>query len=315
MAVRYKDYYAVLGVDRDATPEDIQRAYRTKARKTHPDVNKAPNAADEFKELNEAYEVLKDPEKRKRYDTLGAGWQPGQEFDPPPDWSRGGFDGGPAPEDFDAFSDFFASLFGGGFARGARTSTLRRRGHDAQIDLPLTIEQVLRGGTVSVPVQRQTQGPHGIDSETKTYDVALPEGITDGSRIRLAGQGGAGSGGAPAGDLFFVVRLQPHANLAAERFDLRTAVAISPWEAALGTAVEIPTAGGTVRITIPEGSQSGQVLRLRGQGLPRGDGTRGDLLAVVRIVVPEKLTGAEREAFEKLSRESQFQPTPRSSLP
>jgi curved DNA-binding protein len=319
MAVKFKDYYEILGVPRTATQQEIQRAFRAKARKSHPDVNKAPDAEAKFKELNEAYEVLRDAQKRERYDKLGANWQAGQEFHPPPGWQTVEFDFGGA-DDLGGFSDFFASLFGGGLGQrqhGARPRAHPpRRGQDQEAELPLTLEEVARGGTKSVQLARQVMDERGhVHVENKTYDVRLPSGLSDGSRIRLAGQGGDGGPDAAAGDLYLVVRLAPHAKFAVDGHDLRTAVLITPWEAALGGEVTIPTLQGTATIKVPAGTSSGQVLRLRGQGLPRNGSERGNLLAELRVVVPDRLSDAERRHFEALAAESPFRPAERSRRP
>lgn len=315
MSVKFKDYYEILGVARSASAEEIQRAFRAKARKAHPDVNKAPDAEARFKELNEAYEVLKDPEKRGRYDELGPNWQAGQDFRPPPGWQQAGPEFGDGLGDF---SDFFASIFGGGF--GPRTRRPRqpaaRRGRDHVVDLELSLEELMRGGSKSIQLARQQPGPGGQPVvENKTYDVVLPPGLTEGSRIRLAGQGGEGAGGGPSGDLLLAVRIRAHPMFQVDGHDLRTVVSVSPWEAALGAEVEIPTATGSAKIKVPPGTSSGQVLRLRGQGLGKSESERGNLLAVIQIVVPEKLSAAERERYEELARVSSFSPVERAKRP
>lgn len=314
MAVKFKDYYETLGVPRGATPEEVQRAYRQKARKLHPDVNKAADAEARFKEVTEAYEVLGDPDKRQRYDQLGANWRGGEEFTPPPGWENVQFDfdlGG--SDGLGGFSDFFSMLFGeagGGFAgrssRGRRTAA-RHRGVDQEVELPLALEEVAAASTKAV----QLEGPDG----RKHYDVKLPTGLIEGSRIRLSGQGGRGAGGAPDGDLYLIVRLLPHPRFEVHDHDLRTAVVVTPWEAALGAEVLLLTLTGSVALRVPAGSSSGQTLRLRGQGLPRSAGERGDLLAVVRIAVPATLSPRERELFEQLGRASEFRPEERSRKP
>lgn len=320
MAIKFRDYYEILGVPRTATAADIQRAYRSKARKLHPDVNKAPDAEERFKELNEANEVLRDPEKRKRYDALGPNWQNGQEFRPPPGFEGGfefrggeGFDFGGFAEGGD-FSDFFSALFGGAAARGGRRARQPRamRGRDHEVEIELTLEEIQAGGTKSIQIG--TQSARG-EVTTKTYDVRLPPGLTSGSRIRLAGQGGKGSGGGEDGDLYLVVRLLPHPRFAVEGYDLRTALAVTPWEAALGASVTLPTLIGEVKLKITPGTQSGQVLRLRGQGLRRDAHESGELLVVVRIVIPEELSEQERKLFEQLRDTSSFTPAERTRRP
>ena len=305
MAVRYQDYYQTLGVERSADAKAIQTAYRQLARKHHPDDDKTPGAEERFKQINEAYEVLKDPEKRARYDALGANWREGQEFTPPQ-----GFGGGGVHFDFEGFgedsgfSSFFESLFGngGGFAfgpRGARTRRPRRgRSHEAQITLAL--EDVLRGGSHDV-VLASAQGE-------RTLSIKLPPGTTEGTMIRLAGQGDPGLSGGEPGDLILHVRIAPHARWRVDGHDLTTRVEIAPWEAALGAKVPVKLVDGEATVGVPAGSQSGSKLRLRGQGLPRRDGGRGDVLVELAIAVPTALTPRERELFEALARESGFRP-------
>jgi curved DNA-binding protein len=314
MSVRFKDYYEILGVDRKADGPRIQKAFRELARKYHPDVSKEPDADQRFKEINEAYEVLKDPEKRQRYDALGSDWRNGQSFEPPPGWQEaqfefGGGTGGPAD-----FSDFFSALFGrGGFGgagpgfeevfgqrrgAGARVS----RGPDVEAELRLSLAELARGGKRPVALR-------GEDGRTREFEVTIPPGTTDGTRIRLGGQGGAGRGpNAPAGDLYLRVRVERDPRFELDGSDLRTTLDIAAWEAALGASVEVETLDGAVHLKVPAGTASGQTLRLRGLGLPRGGGARGDLLVRTRIVVPKGLTEDERRLFEELRDKSQFRP-------
>ena len=309
MAVQFRDYYEILGVERSATQDEIQRAFRVKARTAHPDVSKAPDAQERFVELNEAYEVLKDPDKRSRYDRLGSRYRDGDAFSPPPGWSpaEGGvefdFGGGTGARDFGSFSDFFSSLFGGG---GAPFGTRQHRGPDHAVALELTLEQIVAGGKLPL----QIGGP-----EPREYGVDLPEGLTEGSRIRLSGQGGAGLGGGPAGDLILQIGLRPHPRFAVDGHDLRTRLAVAPWEAALGARVELQTLQGAVNLAVPAGSASGVVLRLRGQGLPRGGGAAGDLLAEIQVVVPTEMSAAEREACERWAAASSLEIRERCSAP
>jgi len=320
MTVEFQDYYETLGVERTASTDEIRKAFRSKARKAHPDVNKAPDAEAKFKQLNEAHEVLSDAEKRKRYDQLGANWHAGQEFSPPPGWGDVQFDfGGMGGANGGGFSDFFSMLFGRGGPHGPggrRGRGSSRRGRDQEVGMELTLEEIRRGGVKPVQIAMQSTDQMGrATTQTKTFEVKLPDGLTDGSRIRLAGQGAGGMGGGPAGDLHLVVRIAAHPRFAVEGHDLRTAVALAPWEAALGAQVTIPTLSGSIDLKIPPGTQGGQVLRLRGQGLPRGGAEGGDLLATIRVVVPESLSDRERELFETLSRESTFRPEERSRRP
>lgn len=322
MAVRYQDYYQTLGVERGADAKEIQRAYRKLAREFHPDVNKDPGAEDRFKQINEAYEVLSDPEKRKRYDQLGPNWEAGQEFTPPPGYEgtpfgfgRGGFDQGGIEfggDDFGGFSSFFEALFG---QAGPRMRThsphapRARRGRSQEAEIELALEDLLRGGTHEIVLQSVEHGPDGRPQRTeRRYDVRIPPGTTDGTTIRLAGQGSPGAGGAPSGDLLLRVRLARHPRFEVDGFDLSTRVEVAPWEAALGARIDLVLLSGSATLTVPPGSSSGRRLRLRGQGLPQRDGTRGDLLVELAIVVPPELTPRERELYEELRRESPFRP-------
>jgi curved DNA-binding protein len=306
MAVGFRDYYEVLGVPRDASEADIRRAYRKLARENHPDVNKDPAAEDRFKEISEAYEVLRDPEKRERYDRLGANWRAGQDVSGAEgfrgaagqgfegvqfDFGEGGFGGD------GEFSDFFEQLFGsrgrrGRGARGAGFEEFRTRGADHEAVLELSLEEAARGGRRKITL-----------GDGRDYEVTIPPGVRDGQRIRLAGEGGRGAGGGPQGDLLLRVKLRPHPRFRVEESDLHTDLPVTPWEAALGAKVEVPTLTGSAKVTVPPGSSCGRKLRLRGEGL--GD---GDLYARVRIDVPKQLSDEERELFERLSEVSNFDP-------
>jgi curved DNA-binding protein len=312
MAVGYHDYYEALGVGRGASAEEIRSAYRRLAREHHPDVNKDPGAAERFSEIAEAYEVLRDPEKRQRYDRLGAGgpgFRAGQDVSGAQGLGGGsanGFGSG-ARVDFggDAdFSDFFDSLFGGGrasSARGRRQQTGGRdfalRGGDHEATIELTLEEAARGG------KRRFTFDDGRD-----YEVTIPRGVRDGQRIRLAGEGAPGVGVGPSGDLFLRVRLRPHPRFRISGRDLEVDLPVAPWEAALGADVAVKTLEGTARVKVPAGSSSGRRLRLAGQGMPGPKGTQGDLHAVVKIVVPKKLKRNERKAYEHLAEVSDFDP-------
>lgn len=321
--MKFQDYYETLGVKREASADDIQKAYRKLARRYHPDVNKAKGAEDRFKQIGEAYEVLKDPEKRSRYDALGANWKAGQDFRPPPGFDSGQFrSAGGAGFDMGGFSDFFEALFGGakgmggfdfgggGFraggthdfgrmfedGRGARS----RAGAAQEAEISLPLHDVYAGAKTGISLQ----GSRGV----KTLMVKIPPGTSNGSTIRLQGQGEPGIGGAPAGDLLLKVTIAPHPRFKVEGFDLTTAVPVAPWEAALGAKVDFETLAGVVKLTIPAGAQSGQRFRLKGKGLPKTATERGDLYAELQIAVPRKLSGEEREYFEKLSKVSAFNP-------
>jgi len=295
MAVKFRDYYEVLGVPRTATAEEIKRAYRQLARKHHPDLQVASErarASERFKEINEANEVLSDPDKRAKYDALGANWKGGMDFTPPPGGGRGPTVTTTEWEDLGDFSDFFASIFGrpagGGAGRAGRAGVrVQIPGNDFEAELPLTLEDVLHGA------QRR------ITLNGKGLDVTIPRGIRDGATLRLAGQGGPGANGGPPGDVYLHVRLAPHPRYRVAGDDLEMDLPLWPWQAVLGAEVRVDTPDGPVTLTVPPGTQSGRRLRLRGRGLPR-DGGRGDLYAVVRIVVPTRPGAAEREAYETL---------------
>lgn len=346
MTAKFQDYYQLLDVSRSASAGDIQKAYRALARKLHPDVNKEPGAEQRFKAINEAYEVLKDDQKRALYDRLGENWKHGQEFRPPPGAAngqgrayrpraaRGAPHGGFSTGDGTDFSEFFESIFGGaagggggaggfsgfseddfasaarGHARGkARSprSAQPRQGQTHEAQLTLSLADLHRGGTHRVSLS----GTGKSGEESRSYDVRIPPGVTDGSVIRLPGQGGPGTSGAPAGDLLLTIRLAPDARFRVDelnKHDLYTLVQISPWEAALGAKVNVPTLEGEITLTIPPGSQSSQKLRIRGRGLPKKSGEPGDLFAELRIVVPRTLSPDERVAFEALARASNFEP-------
>jgi curved DNA-binding protein len=328
MAVTFQDYYDILGVARTASQAEIQRAYRKLARKYHPDVNKERSAEEKFKQINEAYEVLKDPDKRKKYDALGPNWQAGQEFTPPPGWEgapfefrrrprgMGGFDFGRFRSS-QGFSDFFEMLFGeelGGFTRGPwttrpETDDWSLRGQDHEAEITITLEEAYRGASKAITLQTVETGPDGAPRQkSKHYDVKIPVGVTEGARIRLAGQGGTGSGAGQAGDVFLRVHIAPHPVFHLEGHDLSVTVPITPWEAALGAKVDVPTLDGPVKMTLPPGTQSGQRLRIRGKGLPKGKGGQGDLYAMVQIAVPTTLSADERVLFQQLSQKSSFDP-------
>lgn len=323
MAVKFRDYYEVLGVPRTATQEEIQRSYRKLARKYHPDVSKAEGAEDKFKEINEAYEVLKDPEKRKKYDQLGPDWKTGQDFRPPPGWDVH-FDFGQAGgerSDFQwggagGYSDFFETLFGSrrfrearGGARRPGGAVWRQAGADQEATLRITLEDAFHGATRSVTLQSQTVTPEGrISVQEKTYDVKIPPGILPGQRIRLSGQGSEGLGGGPPGDLYLKIEIEPHPVYRLSGRDITVDLPVTPWEAVLGAEVQIKTPSGPVTLKVPPGTQSGRKLRLRGRGMPNPRGEPGDLFAVVNIMVPTRLSKREKDLYEELQKASSFNP-------
>ena len=317
MGSKFKDYYASLGVARDASTEDIQKSYRKLARQYHPDINKAAGSEAKFKEINEAYEVLKDPEKRKRYDMLGANYTHGQDFTPPPGWENVNVDFGGqgfGGQGFGGFSDFFETLFGGGrggHGRGrhgpwSNGGDRAARGQDIEAILELSLEESQRGGKKSIELDAHELGHDGRTPGRRSYTVNIPAGISDGQKIRLQGEGRRGPAG--AGDLFLKVKIAVDPRFRVNGNDLEMDVPLSPWEAIFGTNADIKTLDDSVTLTVPAGVQSGQRLRLRGKGLRGRDGAQGDLYAVVRIMVPKHPTPRERELFETLARESKFNP-------
>jgi DnaJ-class molecular chaperone len=331
MAVQFRDYYDILGVPRTASEDDIKTAYRKLARKHHPDVNPADKSAEEkFKELNEAYEVLSDPDKRKRYDALGPNWKAGEEFRPPPEWESAHVEYGDLGDFFGrfpsqgGFSDFFESLFGG--RRGMRGGAgFAMRGQDIEAEIAVTFEEAHRGAKRWLSLQVTEPCPEcrgsgvkdgkpcptcrgaGAVRRPKSIEVTIPPGVRNGSIIRLAAQGEPGANGAPAGDLLLHVRIQPHRlfSLVGDS-DVQVELPVAPWEAALGAKVNVPTLNGPVEMTIPAGTQAGQRMRLRGQGMNRRGGGKGDEYVKVKIVIPPRLTPGERELFQKLAAESRF---------
>jgi curved DNA-binding protein len=309
-----RDFYQILGVPREASQDDIQRAYRRLARTNHPDVNKDPAAEERFKDISEAYDVLSDPQTRRRYDAFGPDFRQVPEDVDPETWrraqagaratagaggraGRGGFGFGTGEEiDLD---DLLGGLFGRRGERAGR-SWGPVPGADQTAEIEVSIEEAYHGARKTVSLA----GPDG----TRNLQVAIPAGVTDGQRIRLRGQGGRGGDGARPGDLYLVVRIAPHRSYRLEGRDLHADLRLAPWEAALGTSVALPTPGGEAKVKVPPGTSSGRRLRLRGRGLPNPTGKPGDLLAEAKIVVPAKLSEAERELFEQLAATSDFDP-------
>jgi curved DNA-binding protein len=311
----YKDYYAVMGVARDATQDEIKRAYRKQARKFHPDVSKEADAETRFKEIGEAYEVLKDPEKRAAYDQLGRNWQAGQDFRPPPDWDAGfEFAGGGRHEVGKAsFSEFFESLFGRGadFRPGgfSHTAQARGRGEDHHAKIEVSLEDAFNGGTLSLQLQVPEYDAQGrLSSRSRRLQVKIPRGVTSGKRIRLAGQGGAGYKGGPSGDLFLEVWLKPHRLYQVEGKDVFLNLPVTPWEAALGGKVKVPTLGGPVDLNIAAGARSGQKLRLKGRGLPVAGEVPGDQIAVLQVMAPPADSDEKKALYAMMAREMPFNP-------
>jgi curved DNA-binding protein len=299
--VEYKDYYQIMGVGRDASADDIKRAYRKLARKFHPDVSKEKDAEAKFKEVGEAYEVLRDPEKRAAYDALGLR-KPGEEFRPPPDWQ---FDHGAAEADAGAHSDFFEQLFGG-LGRGRRGS-FRSRGFDTAGQVEVTLEEAFRGAERRLSLQRVAVDEHGrAHPTTQQLNIRIPAGVVDGQRIRVPSQGEPGAGGGPPGDLFLEVRLLPHRWFRAEGRDIWLDLPVTPWEAALGETVRVPTLGGRVDLKVPKGSQTDRQLRLRGRGLPGNP--PGDQLVVLKIMAPPAQTPADEALYKEMAAKLHMSP-------
>jgi curved DNA-binding protein len=308
-----RDFYEVLGVARDASAEEIQRSYRKLARTYHPDVNKDPSAEERFKEISEAYDVLSNPDTRRRYDAFGHDFRAVPEGVSPDDFARAraggagrGADPGPASWEWSVASDDIGidieDLFGDIFSRSRRARG-PVSGADQETEIEVTLEEAYRGGHRSISIS----GPDG----TRTVDVDIPAGVTNGQRIRLRGQGGRGSGGAPSGDLYLVVRIAPDRRYRVDGRDVTVDLLLAPWEAALGTRVALDTPGGEAKVRVPAGTSSGKRLRLRGRGLPNPRGTPGNFYAEAKIMVPPKLTDAERALFEQLATASTFDPRSR----
>jgi curved DNA-binding protein len=310
------DFYQILGVPRDASRDDIQRAYRKLARAYHPDVNKDPGAEDRFKEISEAYDVLSDPATRRRYDAFGRDFRQVPEDVDPETWRRartgagvgagaGAGRGGPGGFSFSEgdlgdidLDDLLGGLFGRRGRAGRDWGPIP--GADQEAEIELTVEEAYSGGRRSITLSS--------DGTRRSFDVTIPAGVTDGQRIRLAGQGGRGSDGARPGDLYLIARIAPHPRYRLDGRDLSVELRLAPWEAALGTSVAVDTPGGEVKVKVPAGTSSGRRIRLRGRGLPHPKGKAGDLYAEARIMVPARLSRGEKRLFEQLAAESDFEP-------
>ena len=304
MGVQYKDYYKILGVQRNASTDDIRKAYRKLAKQYHPDVSKEKDAEAKYKEINEAYEVLKDPDKRQKYDTLGMNWQAGQDFTPPPGW-QGGMPGGVHVEfggDFGDFSDFFQTLFGGagrsnfggnfgGFENifsGSNFQNHHPMTRDVEANLTLSLENIIKGGTHDITLKS--------GGNTRTLNIRLPRGITEGSQITLKGKADGG------GDIHINIHLAPHEVFKVDKYDLTCEVKVPVWDAVLGKKIVVDTLEGKVDVTMPPGFQDGQKLRRRNRGLPNRDGSNGDLYVRIRIEIPRHLNDKQKALWEELSK-------------
>lgn len=311
--MEYKDYYKIMGVEKAATQDEIKRAYRKLARKYHPDVSKEPDAEQKFKEVGEAYEVLKDPQKRAAYDRIGSQWREGQPFTPPPDWdagfefSGGGFTGG----DTSGFSDFFETLFGRGAPFGVGKQTYSRnfsaQGQDHRAKILIDLEDAYHGASRLISLQIPELDETGrMINKTRTLNVKIPKGVKAGQQIRLTGQGGSGIGKGRQGDLYLEIAFRKHRHFHAEGLDIYLELLVTPWEAALGATVAVPTLGGAVELKIPPGSQTGHKLRLKGRGLPGNP--PGDQFAVLKVVVPPAKSDADKAIYEQMARAMPLNP-------
>jgi curved DNA-binding protein len=309
--MKYRDYYEILGLERSALQEDIKRSYRKLARKYHPDVSKHADAEDRFKELGEAYEVLKDPEKRAAYDRMGDKWRDGQDFEPPPNWDEGfefrgaGGQAGAPPD----FHDFFESMFGG--MRGAHAYAQHRafnaRGEDHHAKVLIDLEDAYRGAQRSISLQVPVIDAQGhVVLESRTLDVSIPRGVRAGQHLRLAGQGGAGATAGNAGDLYLEIGFREHPRFRVEGRDVSLELPVAPWEAALGAKIAVPTPDGAVEMTIPSGSAGGRRLRLRGKGIPSNP--PGDLYVILNIVLPPADSDTAKAAYDSMRRAFNFDP-------
>jgi curved DNA-binding protein len=301
--MEFKDYYQIMGVKRDATQDEIKRAYRQLARKYHPDVSKHADAEARFKELGEAYEVLKDPEKRAAYDQLGANWKAGQDFRPPPDWkegfefSGGSFTGGDAAD----YSDFFESLYGRGFRPGSGSrASFHAQGEDRHAKVLIDLEDAYAGTTRTITLRVPEVDAQGhVSTREHRLSVTIPRGIRAGQHIRLAGQGAPGIGQGKPGDLYLEVEFRPHARYRVEERDVYIDLPVAPWEAALGATIKAPSPNGTVELTIPADSPAGRKLRLKGRGIPGN--TPGDLYVVLKIALPPAGTDAAKAFYRDMA--------------
>jgi curved DNA-binding protein len=318
--MKFKDYYQTLDLKKDASQDEIKRAYRKLARKLHPDVNKSHDAEEKFKELGEAYEVLQDPEKRAAYDKFGSNWRAGQDFEPPPNWDAGfEFSGGGFTQaDSSQFSDFFESLFGknGGFSHARpdihSQGAFHARGQDVHAKIVINLEDSYLGTQKSITLSRPVIDQNGhVGTSPHSITLSIPKGIIEGQQVRLEGQGGHGAGQAGNGDLFLEIAFEPHRIFMMDKRDVHLSLPVTPWEAALGATVSVPTLGGTVDLKIPPGSQTGKKLRLKGRGLSSTTQS-GHQYVILAIITPEPVTEAQKKIYEQMA---QLMPTnPRSGL-
>ena len=305
--MKYKDYYKILGVERGASAEEIKKAYRKLAQKLHPDVSKETGAEEKFKEVGEAYETLKDPEKRAAYDQLGT-WQPGQDFRPPPDWGGQHGDTSFSFDDID-LADLFAGMAGGPRGRGQGSRQFRMPGQDYEVSAQISLEDAYRGTEVELSLTVPEFDDRGMVRRVpRTFRVRIPKGATDGQRLRLAGRGGKGLNGGRDGDLYINIALRPHPLYRVSGHDLYLDLPVAPWEAVAGATIEVPTLGGPVNLKVPPNSRAGQRLRLSKRGLDRPKDEPGDLFAILQIVVPPAASERERQLYSQLAEASSFDP-------
>jgi curved DNA-binding protein len=315
--MEYRDYYKILGIQKTASDNDIKQAYRRLARKYHPDVSKEANAEEKFKDVQEAYEVLKDTEKRKAYDQLGANWKQGQEFRPPPGWDANThFNRSRTGEtfqesDMEGFSDFFANIFGGAQQRRGRGQgfrEFRQRGQDQHAKISITLEDAFHGTTRTIQMQMPELDANGqMHHALRTIKVTIPAGAKSGQQLRLAKQGAPGMGGGEAGDLYFEVDIEPHTMFSLKGSDVYLTLPVTPWEAALGSDVKIPTLGGQVGLKLAPNSQTGQKLRLKGRGMP-GKPNAGDQYAILQILTPPAQTDEQKQVYKQMAQIMPFNP-------
>jgi len=307
--MKFKDYYQILDLKKDASQDDIKRAYRKLARKFHPDVNKSPDAEEKFKELGEAYEVLQDPEKRAAYDKFGSNWQAGQDFEPPPNWDAGfEFSGGGFTQaDASQFSDFFESLFGksgGAFHSRAGVhphGNFHAKGQDVHAKIVINLEDSYHSAQKTITLSRPVVDQNGhVSTSPHTITLSIPKGIIEGQQIRLEGQGGQGMGQGKKGDLFLEIAFAPHRIFTIDQRDIHLSLPVTPWEAALGATITVPTLGGPVELKIPAGSQTGKKLRLKGRGLSSATHS-GHLYVTLSIITPEPTTDAQKKLYEQMA--------------
>lgn len=319
--MEYKDYYAILGVDKKASEDELKKAYRKLARKYHPDVSKEKNAEEQFKNLQEAYEVLKDPQKRAAYNELGSNWKAGQDFRPPPGWQHGGGEfhtaGNFSEEDLGGFSDFFSQLFGGGGAQRMHRGGFHRqqqgfeefkqRGADQNAKIAVSLSEAFHGTSKTFQLQiPEVDAAGNMRAGVRTIKLTIPKSSLPGQQLRLAGQGGPGIGGAPAGDLYLEIEMLPDSLYSLKGRDIYITLPVTPWEAALGATIKVPTLAGAIELKLGAGSQSGQQLRLKGRGMPGKE--PGDQFAILQIVIPPALTQEQRDFYAKMATVMPYNP-------